>query len=248
VCTWQELRALFYQTDKDGSGEIDFNEFCQLMSLADGGAFQRMVNKVMMDDRLREIMKEKCRPITKYVGELEDQLAKVREERVWMSGLHMTSVSDMVKAAGKGYTGDRSTYLGGGGSPTRPGENALSPYRSARRMMPESDAAGPTGEAAPAMLRPGLRRVFSGTDAVAGTDVSPQSRRRRQAAAGGGSGVAASPPLGRPRAEVPGPWDTWRSRSMPMSRKPPSLHFHEAAVTAGGSHGARARTAVHSSH
>lgn len=251
-CSDAKARQMFAEVDNDGSGEIDFAEFCAVVEKGDGGALARLIEKVAADQRVREIMKERIRPIEKgsgamCVNEMNDfyvgQLARLHEERKWMSGLHMTSAHEIEKAARHGYTSDVSTYVsldavehGKKGppppSPTQVAELKLNSARTTRCMLPDIGAVPPS--ASPSSARSsglGLRRVFHVQGALPGRSISQHTSPITRRPSGGN-------PLNSPRerrgiaelAHADDPWDSPRHHSVPAYRPPAAPSFHAAGV------------------
>lgn len=216
--------------------QIDFDEFCQIAEKSEGGAFARLIRKVKDDEQVRVWMSERLRPRREF-RPLEEQLQKIREQRVWMSGLHMTTVQGMVACAKAGYHGENTIYRGQG-APTQAvaappkrvlaevpdhrdlsspvtvtDKLALSPMRTARPMLPVSNRAdlnqpSPTRRAFEQGKREGYPAIISGRS------VSTHSPRRAILPAVSRGMHAVSP----------------RSHSHP-TRRPP---LHSAEVRMGG--------------
>ena len=105
------VAEMFVEADTDGSGEIDFEEFCEIVHRGDGGALERMIRKVAEDKDVRDYMRERIRPSDR-AGLLRDQLADLQQERQWMSRMHLNTVSATADAAKLGYHGDQSVFPG----------------------------------------------------------------------------------------------------------------------------------------
>lgn len=153
--THDQVVKMFREADTDGSGHIDFGEFCHVVENGRpgaGGAFARVVQKMADDARLRggiqELVEQGAQRgsnvvlADKHLEQLQQQLARTREERLWMSGLHMHSVQSQVNAARAGYTHEDSI------APTKsePISVTVSPWaanasppvhRTAKPMLPE---------------------------------------------------------------------------------------------------------------
>ena len=102
---------MFAEADTDGSGEIDFDEFVEVVEKGDGGQLAMIVQKLAEDDSLRDIVKQKNRPTEGRAAVLSEQLARVHEERMWMNKLSLLTVADTVAAAKNGYVNDRSIFV-----------------------------------------------------------------------------------------------------------------------------------------
>ena len=175
--TRPRVAAMFHEADTDGSGQIDcarvarigsapiippsrslfliahpapslfaVDEFCAVIHQGDGGAFARLIQRVAEDRKLRGMVKERVRPSDR-AERLEDQLAAVRAQREWISGLHLNSVAAAVDAGKAGYTDDHSIFLGPAKEPAAAAAQSsptsvravLSPRRTARPMLPPAD-------------------------------------------------------------------------------------------------------------
>jgi len=240
------VAQMFREVDGDRSGEIDYEEFLAILQKGDCGALARVINKMIEDESLRDIVRCRTRPNTLPPSPLEEQLARVREEREWMSSLHMNTVQAQVRAAKSGYQGDTTVYTdqGKGASPSpKPSpvrvtdRLQLSAARSSRCMLPASEEGGAPFEPSPTR-GPGLRRLWGASSGVGSLSRSPShglispglglhspSRRRLVAAAQQypvpDVGHAPPPPGGR-------------SASLPTHRLPLGHVFHEASVPAVG--------------
>ena len=219
------------------------SQFCQVAADADGGQLARVIQKVYEDKAVREIMRERVRPQRMGAGKLDDQLQKVREERMWFAALHVETVEDELKAHKAGYHDDRSTYLRPLQEPTSPSSITdkllpLSPKRTATKMLPDGM---PSSSLSPHTRSAGaLRRVFSVGKATPGERSPPKNRPHgRNVAAiisptkgrprgGGGGGEANNPRAGDNKFLLDKAWNSeviGRSISQPMRRGPPVSYF-----------------------
>ena len=64
--------------------------------MGDGGQLAKIIEKVAMDQTVREIMKQRCRPTEGRAAVLSEQLARVKEERQWFNKLHLMTVRQQV--------------------------------------------------------------------------------------------------------------------------------------------------------
>lgn len=150
------IKQMFREADADGSGEIDFDEFCKVVEKGDGGMFARLINKVIEDGNVRDIVATRVRPKADLPGPLLDQLARLREERKWLSQVHMNTTHAQVHAAKLGYVNERSVFMYGereepGALPPSPVRitdpladshsqpSKLMPTRTLRRMLPDDE-------------------------------------------------------------------------------------------------------------
>ena len=112
------LNGLPYPPSCSGSGEIDYDEFCHVIQngrAGAGAAFAKVVKKIMEDAKLRSLMHYRIEngdvPISSthanaHQAALQEQLDRTREERIWLSGIHLTSTGGQAIAARAGYNSE----------------------------------------------------------------------------------------------------------------------------------------------
>ena len=141
-CAPNKMVKLFRDADVDGSGEIDFDEFCAVIAKGDGGALAVITAKVAEDKSLRAIMKERCRPSPNRGTLLSDALSDVRKEREWF---HALSFYGPDASPGDGENALRAGFRQvvppkpALQSPTKPTQ-PLSPMRASKSMLPTRGA------------------------------------------------------------------------------------------------------------
>ena len=87
------IQQAFAEADTDGSGEVDFDEFCALVDHCDNGALVRIIKMLVADKDAREHVRQRVRPNDRP-GRLEEQLAQVQAERQWYSDLRVGAANE----------------------------------------------------------------------------------------------------------------------------------------------------------
>ena len=232
---------------RSGSGEIDFDEFCDVIQhgrAGAGAAFARVVKKVMEDAKLRSLMHYRIEvgdsPISAthanaHQSALQEQLDRTRAERKWLAGIQLTSTGGQAIAARAGYNSESGTrsprfalepMSAPPPPPPRPPVRASPPvHRTANKMLP--DLGGKKAQSPQSVI-------------------STHSRLQQLSGQGIGFGLhepgrSASLPSRRPPAAVPPPPATdapppppsHRSTSHPP-RHPPGRNMNAAAAAPPG--------------
>ena len=105
-----------FASAEHGTGEVNFAAFLALVDEADGGAADKIIHKVNDDLDVREMMRERCRPIETRSGTLAEQYGNLHDEHEWLRGLHMSTLAGQLHAHAKGYHGDASLLPPGAGT------------------------------------------------------------------------------------------------------------------------------------